>query len=578
MTAQDPSSQVSQRLQTVLLLIMIFGAVLALKLFYWQILRGPEMQERAADQTASTVPVYAKRGDIVTNDNVLLAKDVFRYNVYVNVPFVKQPEKLAADLAEILQKPRDSLLANFKMNPKDRVSVAYLESLETAQKITKYKAEQGLLNVELEIRPVRVYPNGSFAAAVVGYINGNRAASGGVELFMSSVLSGTNGSLVGRKNALSDFMPHLAFENNPAIDGAKVTLTIDSGMQRIIEQELQKAIRESRAESGSIIVMDPKTGAILALAVWPAADLNRFFEEVNQGKYGNQTVSALYEPGSVFKIVTYAAGLDAGVITPSTCFQDEGKLIIPGAEVYNANRVVGGNVCLVEALRQSLNVVAAKVALMLGTPRFYSYAAAFGFGSPTRVELGGELAGSVKRPGDGIWRDGLYAYNAFGQGLEATPMQTIAAVAAVANGGKLMRPYIVKSVQRATDAGPVEVKPEVVRQVIRPETAKILTQVLADSIMKESSNLAIVPGYAVAGKTGTSQIMVAGEYDPKQTIASFAGYLPADDPKLVILVKLDKPQSSIWGSHVASPVFASVAKQLVIQAGIAPDAIRLANK
>ncbi len=421
MTAEDSSSQVSQRLRTVLLLILIFGAVLALKLFYWQILRGPEMQERAADQTASTVPVYAKRGDIVTNDNVLLAKDVFRYNVYVNVPFVKQPEKLAADLAEILQKPRDSLLANFKMNPKERVSVAYLEPLETAQKINKYKAEQGLLNVELEIRPVRVYPNGSFAAAVVGYINGNRAASGGVELFMTSVLSGTNGSLIGRKNALSDFMPHLAFENYPAIDGAKVTLTIDSGMQRIIEQELEKAIRESRAESGSIIVMDPKTGAILALAVWPAADLNRFFEEMNQGKYGNQTVNALYQPGSVFKIITYAAGLDAGVITPSTCFQDEGKLIIPGAVVENANRVVAGNVCLVEALRQSLNVEAAKVALMLGTPRFYSYTAAFGFGSPTRVELGGELAGSVKRPGDGIWRDGLHVYNAFGQGFDATP-------------------------------------------------------------------------------------------------------------------------------------------------------------
>ena len=192
--------------------------------------------------------------------------------------------------------------------------------------------------------------------------------------------------------------------------------------------------------------------------------------------------------------------------------------------------------------------------------------------------MASEAAGDVKQVGDGRWREVDLGTNSFGQGIAVTPLQMIAAVAAVANGGKLMRPYAIKAIQPANATQPMETTPEVVRQVIKPETAKTLTKILADAIIGESANKAIVPGYTVAGKTGTAQIPIAGILDPRWTIASFVGYLPADDPRFVILVKLDKPQSSEWGSQVASPVFATIAKQLVVQAGVPPDNIRLAGK
>lgn len=580
--AAQTFSRTPLRMRAAFIILMAVGVVLAARLFYWQIIRWDEMSKRADNQNSFVTILPAQRGDILSSDQVLLAKDVFRYTINVAPKDVKEPDQFATDLAPLLKMSRDSILAKLKLNPdKDSVVLLADAPADIGEAVLDFKNRRKMLYLSVDTKLLRMYPNEKLAANVIGLVNAEkeRKTAYGIEQFKDAELRGTDGKVLGLSDALNEPIPFDLPQSIPPTHGSTIVLTIDSGMQRIVEQELQNAIRQSRAESGSIIVMDPKTGAILAMAVWPTADLNRYFDPANQGRYANQTISDQYEPGSVFKIVTVAAALDAGVIRPTSCFQDDGSIWLSGREIKNHNNIAPGRVCLTDVLRMSLNVETVKIAISLGAERFYQYIRQFGFGEMTRIELANEAAGNVKRVGDGQWREIDLGTNSFGQGIAVTPIQMISAVAAVANQGKLMKPHVIQSIQPANASKPVVTTPHVLRQVIKPETAKTLSKILSDSIIAESTNKATVPGYSIAGKTGTAQIPIAGGIlDPKWTIASFTGYLPADDPRFVILVKLDKPQSSEWGSQVASPVFAAVAKQLVTQAGLPPDSIRLAVK
>lgn len=570
-------SRAPLRMRAAFIILMAVGLVLAARLFYWQIIRWEDLSQRSDKQNSFKLIVPAQRGNILTSDRTLLAKDVFLYTVSVSPKDVDDPDQFATDLAPLLRMPRDAVLGKLKSKP-DTVVLTREVSAEIGEAVLEFRNRRKLLYLSVDPKLVRLYPNGSLATQVVGFVNAERKAAYGVEQSKDAELRGIDGKILGSSDALNDPIPFDLPRNIAPTHGAVIVLTIDSGLQRIVEQELLNAIRASRAESGSIIVLDPKTGAILALAVWPTADLNKYFEPANQGRYANPTISAQYEPGSVFKIITAAAGLDAGVIRPTSCFDDNGSIHIGGRTLKNHNNLAPGRVCLTDVLRMSLNVEAVKIGVSLGAERFYRYVKNFGFGALTHIELGNEVAGNVKQVGDGYWREIDLGTNSFGQGIAVTPLQMISAVAAVANQGRLMKPYIIKSIKPASAPVPIETAPQLVRQVIRPETAKTLTKMLSESIIAESTNKAIVPGYSIAGKTGTAQIPIGGILDPKWTIASFVGYLPADDPKFVILVKLDKPQSSEWGSQVASPVFAAVAKQLVVQAGLPPDNVRSASK
>ena len=571
------------RMQLALMFILVVGGLLAARLFYWQIVKWDQLSQIAKKQSSMDMPIPARRGDIQTRDNLRLATDIFLFTVEVSPEGIPDRAALAKQLAPILKQPEGTVLA--KLNTKaSSVVLARDVPLEIGGAVQDLKTrsevkqpELGLSNVKVRVKAVRQYPAGAFAAPVVGYVNVERQPAYGIEQYKDRDLRGVDGKIHGAGTVLHDVIPIDLPTNEPAIEGASIVLTINSAMQRVAEAELANAIKDSRATSGSIVVLDPKTGAVLAMAVYPTANLNAYFDPANSSRYANPTVSSQYEPGSVFKMVTVAAGLDARTITPATYFDDNGTLPFGGIVVKNHDDIAPGRVNLMQVLQKSLNIEAAKISIGLGAERFYQYVQNFGFGVPTRVELAGELAGEVKTPGDGKWRDSDLATNAYGQGISATPLQMAAAVAAVANHGKLMKPYIIHQVRRS-EGNVITTEPEVVRQVISPETARVLTQLLSDSILVESTNKAIVPGYRIAGKTGTSQIPTIGGYDPVNTIASFGGFLPADDPKFVILVKLDKPKSSEWGSQVASPVFASVAKQLVALSGLPPDAVRLASK
>ncbi len=566
------------RMRWALMAVFAVGLVLAARLFYWQIVRFDDLSKRATVETTTDAKIQARRGSIMTRDGQLLAEDNYVYTIKVDPREIDQADqtKLASQLAPILKQSAESILTRFStVSPP--VVLAQDVPAFVGEAVLELERQPGVIGLDVTSRRVRVYPGGSFAANIIGFVNTEDKPANGVESFRDTELRGVDGSLSGAGDALHDMIPFDLPVSQSPVDGADITLTIDAGMQRVVETELANAIRDSRSASGSIIVIDPKTGAILALAVWPTANLNDYYNPVNLPRLNNPTVSAQYEPGSVFKIVTTAAALDAGTVSPGTYFDDNGSVYVGGQLIKNHDNIAPGHVSLTDVLRMSLNVEAAKMSIGLGADRFYQYVHGFGFGALTRVDLADEIAGTVKSVGDGRWHDADLGTNAFGQGISVTPLQMITAVAAVANQGKLMQPYITQQI-RYSNGNVYNATPTVVRSVIRPETAQTLTRILADAIIGESSNKAIVPGYRIVGKTGTASIPIPGGYDPVNTIASFAGYLPADDPRFVILVKLDKPKTSEWGSQVASPVFASVAKQLVEMSGLPPDSVRLAGK
>ncbi|MBI3913237.1 MAG: penicillin-binding protein 2 [Chloroflexi bacterium] len=558
-------------------LILAIGLALGARVFYWQILQWDVLSQRALDQQLNEAPLHARRGDIKTSDGLILARETYLYTIQMPPPRISTPEQireLAKTLAPALKQSYDAVLA--KLTSKEKIVILAKDApVSVGEAVREIKERQNLWTMEITARPARFYPLGAFAAPLIGFVNVPGSAAYGIEKAKDVELRGIDGTKGGIWNALRlDRIPIELPADKPATNGADITLTLNSRAQRITETELEKAVRDSRGVSGSIVVLEPKTGRVLAMASYPTADLNAFSDPANRSKYINPAISSIYEPGSTFKVMTIACALDAGTISWNSAFDDNGTLYVGGREIHNHDNLAPGRVSLGDVFKMSLNVEAAKISVGLGAERFYQCIRNFGLGAPTRIELASEVAGDMKSVGDGRWHDIDLATNAFGQGIAVTPLQLATAMAAVANQGKLMRPYIIQEI-RQSNGNIIQTKPEFVRQAIRANTATQITELLAQSIGAESTNKALVPGYRVAGKTGTASIPIPGGFDANATIASFAGFLPVDDPRLVILVKIDKPQTSEWGSQIASPVFSSLAKQLVTVFGIPPDDVRV---
>jgi cell division protein FtsI/penicillin-binding protein 2 len=373
--------------------------------------------------------------------------------------------------------------------------------------------------------------------------------------------------------------PHQADAAPDPDDGANIVLTIDSVLQSDVENILDNTIKKTGALAGTVIVMDPQTGEILAMASNPRADINQYWMEEyreiinNHENVFNYAIKS-YEPGSVVKVLTMAAALDAGVVEPNTEFIDEGEFEIGGVTIQNWNEEAWGPQNMTSCIQNSLNVCLAWVATQLESEQFYSYFQDFGFGQMTGIELSGESPGLVKSHWTPDYTRSELGTNAFGQGIEISPIQMMKAVSAVANQGEMIAPRIIHSI---VDEGYRYTPPiTVVGHPISPETAQTLTEMLQESLQNESS-LALVPGYALAGKTGTAEIYVPGQgYKSSATNTSFVGWGPTDDPQFLVYVWISKPSESIWGSEIAAPVFRKVVQKLVIHLGIPPDAVRLA--
>ncbi|HZD58323.1 MAG TPA: penicillin-binding protein 2 [Anaerolineales bacterium] len=528
--------------------------------------------------------IVPARGEIFDRWGHLLAGNTTVYEVGVELSEVQNPSTIALALNAIVGADHDEVYAAASQEPSSTAVYRVLADFVTEDQKTRLEQLAGEMDVAYQdskdqkrpslagLRFVphlqRSYPEKELASNVLGFVNRQGRGFFGVEEKFNDLLAGTPQTVwipadPNRVEEIPDIPP-----------GASLTLTIDRAVQSEMEAILDQALATSGAENGTILVMDPRTGEILAMATTPRLDLNEYWRYaevfVNPTPF-NRAVSKAFEPGSVFKVLTMSTALDTGTVKPNTPFLDTGVFEIGGAIIHNWDGGAWGPQDMLGCMQHSLNVCLAWVASQVGADQFYAHMQKFGIGHLTGVDLAGEVPGRLKIPGDNDWYEADLGTNAFGQGVSVTPVQLVTAVSALANDGKMVTPRVVKSV---LDKGRVyNTSPQVVGMPITAETAHKITKMLATSLEVESS-VALVDGYQVAGKTGTAEIPTPLGYTSSATNASFIGWGPVDDPRFLVYIWLEKPTTSPWGSVVAAPVFHDAVERLVVLMNLPPDNVR----
>jgi len=513
---------------------------------------------------SQTLRLAAARGTIYDRGMQALAVNTLEYRVGISPNLVANPRQVATQLAALLN--LDELDTFEKLSSDEPyVLLASRVSAEIGHQVAELKKEIPGINIEPIAR--RSYPQGTLAAQVVGFVGGDLEGYYGVEGFYQEQLAGR------ARDELISNIPFDVPQDREEDHGGNIVLTIDRDMQFLAESELQTAITESGSRSGTIIIMNPGNGDILAMASYPSFDPNTYFEVDDASLLINPAISQQYEPGSIMKVLTIASALEKGTVSPQDTYVDQGSIEIGGRMIENWDRQAHGVVDMTQILVQSLNVGAATVSLRMGPSDFYSMFRAFGMARPTGIDLQGEASGTMYIPGDENWSESNLGTNSFGQGIAVTPLQMLTAISAIANDGLMMQPHVVRQI---IDGDLVQTsQPSALGRPISAETADIVTNMMVAVVRDGLDGNASVPGYTIAGKTGTAEIPSPVGYEPGASIVSFVGFLPADDPQVSVLIKLDRP-SGYWGSEVAAPVFRRLAERLVILLKIPPDDVRAA--
>jgi cell division protein FtsI/penicillin-binding protein 2 len=519
---------------------------------------------------------YPERGEIYDRNGHLLAGNRTVYEVGVSLRDMENPEVMASTLSATLGLTYDEIYQKLTQSPEtweyvviqDYVAVEAVDKLKGLIQQLDDADDPRLSGLAYKPHLQRSYPENALASNVLGFVTRDGRGYFGVEEKYNDLLAG---------NPVQVWVPsdpNRATEIPRVPNGTTLVLTINRDLQAKVESILDESLSEYGAASGTIIVTDPRNGEILAMATTPRMDLNNYgnyFELYDNGSQYNRSIGMTYEPGSVFKVLTMAAALDAGTVTPDTTFIDTGIIEVGGISIYNWNRDAWGQQNMTGCMQHSLNVCLAWLSSSMGTQTFYDYMERFGIGHSTGVDLSGEAPGRLKRPGDGDWYPVDLGTNSFGQGIAVTPLQMLMAASSIANDGKMATPHVLYSMIR--DGHQYNVPPQYAGAPISAETARTLNEMLANSLEQESS-MALLPGYRLAGKTGTAQIPTEYGYDATHTNASFVGWGPVDDPQFMVYIWLETPSSSIWASETAAPVFSRVAEQTVILLNIPPDAVR----
>jgi len=561
-------------------IMSLISVALMVNLFHWQVERGKDLAKEATKQNLQTSDTPARRGLIYDSNGQLLASNSLVYLVW-GAPRevdVKKVDSYASRLASYLpdtqrQKIVEALTPN---TDKDRQwnLIATGVSPDIAEKIRqdsksdpKTKEAPKLNGVSLESKARRVYPNNTMLANLLGFANFEMVGAYGVEGYYNKVLSGQPGKVVAVRDAYKAPIALGAQQISQPVDGGDLYLTVDTAIQAKVEKEVLATMFQYGASAASAIVMNPQTGAILAWVSYPDYDPNKFYETDNK-RFLDPMVSAVYEPGSTFKIFTAAIGIDTGAVTPDSAANLPGCVIKYGFTVCNYNRVGYDNQTVAKTLQKSSNVGAMWIVEKYGPQKYYPYMKNFGFGQSTGIDLASEGEGIVRWPENPSWSMLDLDMNSFGQAIAVTPLQLITGVSAVANGGKLMKPYVVDRITR--DNKVIEqTKPTVVRQVISPESAKTTTDMLVQAVKGGETRLADVKGYLIAGKTGTAQIAGPnGGYLDNIYIGSTIAYAPANNPQFVVLVRLDRINT--FGSNTAAPAVKNIIEFLFHYYNIPP--------
>jgi cell division protein FtsI/penicillin-binding protein 2 len=515
-----------------------------------------------------------KRGGIFIEEDgkrIPLAVNDFSYTLYAVPAHISDPLKTAKEIAEILEINPNLENKEFKeIYEKISKKNDWYEVIKKdvpIEKVEKIK-EKKLVGIDFEKENKRFYPEGRCFSHLLGFFgfkNEKREGRYGIEEYYESFLSGKSGLIKGEKTVGGIIITTAKnFFKRPK-NGADLVLTIDRAIQIKSCQILEEAVKKYEAKSGTIIVVEPKTGQILALYNWPDFDPNQY-PKFNVEVFNNKAISSIYEPGSVFKVITFAAGLEEGKITPETTYEDKGFVKIGNHIIKNAGNKVYGKRTMREVLEKSINTGAIFVAQKVGIKKFREYVKKFGFEEKTGIDLIGEVKSNVKN----LYEDKeIYLATAsFGQGIAVTPIQMVMSFAAIANNGKLMKPYIVKKI--ISEDFSFSNEPVEVRQVISQKTAEILKDLLISAVENGWGKRAKVEGYLVAGKTGTAEIpYVDIKGYSQETTHSFIGFAPAQDPKFVALVKLDSPKAK-FSDRTAAPVFGKLAEFILKYLNIPP--------
>lgn len=573
--------QYARRMQVLASAMMLIALAIIVQLT--RIQNSPEaavFRKQAENYAYEWKTFYPNRGEIYDRNGRLLAGQKTVYEIGVDLKTVTDPHAIAFAVSRELGLNYDNLM-NVIQNPPEGISYLVLADYVEAQQalnlqeLKRALQEQaaegalgGLTGLQFKAHPQRSYPENALASNILGFVNREGKGYFGIEENYDNLLAGNPVSV------LIPTDPNKAYEIPRVPDGTTMILTINRDLQAAAEEILDNALTQYGAQDGVIAIMNPQNGEILALAVSRRMDLNNFWNYdsiYDNATEFNPAISKTYEPGSVLKILTMAAALDTNTVTPNTTYLDTGSILIGGVTIQNWDRNPWGVQNMIGCLQHSLNVCMVNLATQMGANNFYAYMDAFGLGHLTGIDLAGEATGRLKMPGDADWYPVDLGTNSFGQGVAVTPIQMMAAASAVANDGRMVTPHVLYAMVR--DGRQYNVPAQFAGSPISSQTANTLTEMLALSLEAESS-LALLPGYRVAGKTGTAEIPVNGFYDMSQTNASFIGWGPVDDPQFMIYVWLERPTASPWGSETAAPVFSEMAQKTVILLDIPPDFIR----
>lgn len=558
-------------------LFALVGSFLSWRLFDVQVLRGPVLAREALDQRAQTIEIYARRGTLYDRTRTALVRSFESESVYADPTEVTDKAATAAKVAPLLGLKPDDVDARLHEQTRFRW---------LARKIPHVVAErvralgiQGV-NIVPEQTGARFWTSGRLASTVLGFVGLDENGLDGVEYFYDSLLRGKTGKMMVEADPFQRAIP---FGQQRMIDAANpghsLVLTLDAYLQFESERVLRAQVKQFHARSGTAIVMDPYTGGILALANVPDFDPARYGASAPD-TWKDRGVTDAYEPGSTFKLITAAAALESGKINARTQFPARDVIEVGGHEIHNAEdgfmAGTGGTESLEDIVAYSHNVGAAEIGMALGQSALYRMVRKFGFGDPTNVDLPGENPGIVPQLAD--WSDSSVATISFGHGISVTPLALARAYCAIVNGGMLLRPRIVSEILDGQGHPVYHYPTELEHRVISERTAASLRHILRQVVLRGTGNpTAQVAGYSTAGKTGTAQVVENGAYAPGEYIASFVGYIPAESPRYVILVKIERPRGAFYGSVVAAPAFAQIARIAMLHAGILPQA-RLVRK
>ncbi|MEX1103756.1 MAG: penicillin-binding protein 2 [Dehalococcoidia bacterium] len=553
----------------------LFALAIFARLIQLQVIEHERYAQAADAELSASNTIYARRGTILDRNGNVLSASVDTWDIYVSArAWRDDAEAQTASEALALALGVDAGALRARVAEAETIDVLIARDVEF--EVGNELSAASLPGISMNANTARVNPEGDTGAAVLGFIGLDNTGLAGVEAAWNEVLQGKPGTAIYERDTTGERIPfgdHVAIAPEP---GSDLVLTIDRHLQKLCEDYLRAAVEKHEAKKGgTILMMHPGTGEILCLATEPALKFSELgdldlTDPDDLALLKNRAVSDTYEPGSVMKVVTAAAAIDRGVVSPGTTYVDNGVVNVAGIEIRNWDFQYYGTQTMTGVLQHSINTGAVYMATLLGAEAFHSYLDAFGFGRPTGVDLMGEGGGIVRRPDDKDWSPVDLATQSFGQSISVTPLQLTSAVAAVINGGNLVRPHIVKATVEP-DGDRRDVQPRVVGLAISEETSDTMRQMMNDVVDPDGR---VYPGnpslYTAGGKSGTANIPIYGSYNDQQ-IASFIGFAPLDDPEILVLIMLDDNRDGATGTEAAAPIFAQLADETLGYLGIAPD-------